>query len=58
MAIDLSDTVTVQQAAKIKGVHSETILRWIRDDRLPAIKLGLMWYIKLNDLNQFNAGVV
>lgn len=49
--MDVTNIVTVQQAAKIKGVHSETIRRWIREDRLPAVKLGLMWYIKLGDLN-------
>ena len=42
---DLRGTITVQEAAKIKGCHQETIKRWIRDGRLPTLKVGLVWFI-------------
>lgn len=47
---DLRGTITVQEAAKIKGCHQETIKRWIRDGRLPALKVGLVWFINAKDV--------
>jgi excisionase family DNA binding protein len=48
--LDLRDTVTVHEAAKISDRHPETIKRWIREGRLPAKKVGLVWFINPVDL--------
>ncbi len=50
--IDLRNKVTVRQAAKLKNRHQETIKRNIREERLPAVKVGQMWYIDLSDLER------
>ena len=47
---DLRGTVTVQEAARIKGCHQETVKRWIREGRPPARKVGLVWFISAQDL--------
>ena len=47
---DLRGTVSVQEAAKTKGCHQETVKRWIREGRLPALKVGLVWFINTQDL--------
>ena len=48
--VDLTDTVTVLEAARRKGRHPETIKRLIRQGQLPARKLGLVWFINIADL--------
>jgi len=47
---DLRGTITVQEAPKIKGCHQETVKRWIREGRLTALKVGLVWFINAKDL--------
>jgi len=47
---DLRGTITVQEASKIKGCHQETVKRWIREGRLTALKVGLVWFINAKDL--------
>jgi excisionase family DNA binding protein len=52
--IDLTNTCTVTQAAKIAGVHTETIYRWIHERKLDAIQPGgstTPWYIRKDDLD-------
>lgn len=49
--IDITDTVNVQEAAKIKGRHPETIKRLIRQGDIPAREIGLVWFINIADLD-------
>ena len=51
--IDLNDKLTVLEAAKECGRSPETVRRWIREEKLPAIKLGLVWFIDREDLETF-----
>ena len=55
--IDLRNKVSVRQAAKRAHRHTETIKRWIREERLPAQMVGQMWYIDLSDLQKVTGGV-
>lgn len=48
--IDLQNTITVQEAAKHVGRHQETIKRWLREGTLRGRKIGLVWFIDLDDL--------
>ena len=47
---DLRGTITVQEAPKIKGCHQETVKRWIREEWLTALKVGLVWFINAKDI--------
>ena len=45
--------VTVLEAAKILGVHPESVKRWIRYGELHAEKQGILYFIKRKDLDAF-----
>jgi excisionase family DNA binding protein len=47
---------TVEQAAERLAVHPKTVLRFIRDGRLRATRIGRSWRILASDLDAF-AGV-
>jgi excisionase family DNA binding protein len=47
--------LTVGEAAEKLGLNPETIRRWIWGKKLPAEKLGLIWYIKPEDLDKKRA---
>jgi excisionase family DNA binding protein len=47
---------TVDHAAERLAVHPKTILRFIRDGRLRATRIGRAWRIRASDLDAF-AGV-
>ena len=42
--------LNVDQAAEIKNVHPKTILAWIHSGKLPAVKKGRYYKIKISDL--------
>lgn len=44
---------TVDKVAEKLAVHSRTVLRFIRDGKLKATKVGRQWRIKKEDLNAF-----
>ncbi|MGC9444541.1 MAG: helix-turn-helix domain-containing protein [Candidatus Methanospirareceae archaeon] len=44
---------TVLEAARILGVHPESVKRWIRYGELQATKHGILYYIKRSDLESF-----
>jgi excisionase family DNA binding protein len=45
--------LTVLEAARILGVHPESVKRWIRYGELQATKRGILYYIKRSDLESF-----
>jgi excisionase family DNA binding protein len=47
---------TVEHAARRLGLHPKTVLRFIREDRLRATRVGRSWRILRSDLDVF-AGV-
>lgn len=57
--IDLTDTVTVSQAAATAAVDQETIRRWIRYRLLDATQVpnepGGQWFIRSSDLDAYLA---
>lgn len=53
----MSDSlVTVEQAAELLNLHPKTVLRYIRDGRLPATRVGKSYRIARKKLDAF-AGV-
>ncbi len=51
----LSSYVTVADAAKVLGVHPETVKRLCRAGRIPAEKVHNTWLIAKKDLSRFAA---
>ena len=45
--------LTVNEAAKILRLNSETVARYIREGKISAAKLGRVWRIEEKDLEQF-----
>jgi excisionase family DNA binding protein len=39
--IDLDDTVTAPECARLLGVHLTTVYRWVRTGVMPARRVGL-----------------
>ena len=48
--------VTVEQAAQELSLHPKTVLRYIRDNRLPATRVGRSYRILRSELDAF-AGI-
>lgn len=48
--------VTVEQAADLLDLHPKTLLRYIREGRLPATRIGKSWRIVRAELDAF-AGI-
>jgi len=42
-----------EEVAERYGVKLETVWAWIRDKKLPAIKIGKQYRVTLEDLEQF-----
>jgi len=47
------ELLTVETAAALLQLHPKTVLRYIRDDRLPATKIGKGYRIRRADLDTF-----
>ncbi len=53
MTIDDLQTLTVEKAAEVLGVHPESVRRWVRDGRLPAGRWGGRLRITLEAIRKF-----
>lgn len=42
--------VTIRDASRRLNRCAEVVRRYVREGKLPAYKLGLMWYIRPEDL--------
>ena len=51
--VDLSDKMTVREAARYADCHQETVKRWLREGSLSGQKIGLVWYIDVTDLRSY-----
>ena len=47
------EMLTPQEVADYLKVSVETVWRWCRNDRLPAIKIGKYWRIPHDELETF-----
>lgn len=45
--------LTVNEAAEILRLGPETIARYIREGKIPAIKFGRVWRVEEKDLEEF-----
>jgi non-specific protein-tyrosine kinase len=48
-----SSGLSLVEAADYLGVGEETVRRWCEQGRLPALKKGRRWLLRLEDLNEF-----
>ena len=48
-----TELLTVQEAAKVLGVIPRRVLQFIKEERLPANKVGRHWFIVRSDLETF-----
>jgi len=44
---------TTEQVSRLLQIHPLTVLRYIKDGKLKAIKLGRIYRIRESDLNNF-----
>ncbi|MGH2460947.1 MAG: AAA family ATPase [Chloroflexota bacterium] len=51
----MEDVVTADEAARYLKVHPKTMQRWCREGRIPAIRAGNRYRVKLSDLNRAEA---
>lgn len=51
----IEQTLTAEQAARFLQVHVRTIHRWCREGRLPVIRAGNRYRVRLEDLKQMSA---
>ncbi len=49
---------TLQEAAVLLGIRAKTARRMIAEDRfpVPAMKVGVRWYVRRNQLDAFIEG--
>ncbi len=52
----LKNYFTVEQIARILGMHPKTIQRYIREGKLKATKIGKSWRVSGHDLSRFTEG--
>ncbi|MFO1434583.1 MAG: helix-turn-helix domain-containing protein [Candidatus Competibacteraceae bacterium] len=48
-------TYTTEEVAELAHCHIKTVQRWIREQRLPAHKIGRRWLVAERDLQRFFA---
>lgn len=41
---------TIEEAAKLLGVHTDTLRRWLVAGEIPGIRLGKHWRLNADDL--------
>lgn len=51
--MDGQEYYTTKSIAKLFKCHENTILKWIKDGKLPAFRIGRGWRIKQCDLDNF-----
>lgn len=48
----MSDFLTVEEAAARLRIHTQTLLRWIKEGKVPSVRLGRSYRIKPRDLDK------
>lgn len=44
---------SLSEAGKILGVHKVTVMRWIKNKKLKALKKGCRWMIPVASIQEF-----
>ena len=52
----LADDLTLMQVAQELDRSLEQVRRYVREEKLPAHKLGMQWFVKRRDLKAFKQG--
>jgi excisionase family DNA binding protein len=47
-----ADLMTIREVAEVLRVRPETLSRWAREGRLPAVKVGKEWRVRLADMER------
>jgi excisionase family DNA binding protein len=47
-----SDLISIKQASEVLGVQRNTVKRWCKEGRLPAVKRGLTWWVHQDELQR------
>jgi excisionase family DNA binding protein len=50
------ETITLNEAAERLGVHYMTAYRYVRTGRLPAVKVGSEWRVRVEDVEAMRSG--
>ena len=45
--------MTLQEVSEILNVHYRTVLNWINEGKLEAVKTGRLWRVSQEQLNTF-----
>ena len=45
------DVMTLHRTAQVLRVHYNTAYRWVKEEGLPASKIGRVWRVRREDLN-------
>ncbi|KKN18509.1 hypothetical protein LCGC14_0955050 [marine sediment metagenome] len=57
MESQATDYLSTIQVANLLGVHQNTVLKWIREGRLPARRFGVkLWRILRSDVEKMGQG--
>ncbi len=57
MESQATDYLSTTQVADLLGVHQNTVLKWIREGRLPARRFGVkLWRILRSDVEKMGQG--
>ncbi len=47
------DLIDIEEASKLLGIHSETVRRFARQNKIPALKVGRAWRFSQNRMNEW-----
>lgn len=48
--------IKLRDVEKTLGVHRITLLRWIKDGKLKATKIGQRWFVRQSVLDEMTGG--
>ena len=57
--VETQKLLTAKEASQILRVHPNTLYRWMRSGRVPAVKIGeknAMWKVRREDLDKILKG--
>lgn len=44
------ELLTAGETAYVLGLHPESVRQWLRDGRLPGVRIGRAWFVRKPDL--------
>lgn len=55
MTVATIELLSTQDVADLLGITRSLVLRYIREKRLPAQRIGSQWVVERRDMDAFNA---